>query len=1258
MRDRLTESPLVGSHALELFDMVRRPTGSVPSLTLMDAENIELMTCTMTMLESMQHVAIAAAVLDRTAPGGGEALVEATAALAAAVETGLESAVDLHDVTRRAWRVTGADVEREVMIEIDRQLSIIDGQLAQDMLTRDETYDDDEIDDEMSEEHDNCAERTQRVIDTRVKVGGGRAIASVGAVRGALRGAVPWNDNAWCGRRTMSGSGITAQIMRELKNTEDLPQWATHCLDQYDRLPGSAREKQEIAKGQVIPATQTCDLVQRSVRDYKKLNHVPATEDYVDFYGNLWPAMPEGTWYDSGARAPVDPVAPFSQILHALVAAFPRPREVARALSQLQDMKQGGVPWSAYCFKAAEEVRKSKASPDDRSSIYATIRGASNSNTRNLLGSLTMHEELTKQFDEGLLLTWEAMCAAGDKAEQGLKALCWSRNRHEAYSNDIGDPSWVAVVSAEERAKESIHDQERGGLVAAAGLSPELTTFYKQHVEPLKADVQKMAVRQDTMDTKIDGGFANVMQALAAMTAQMGKLEPLADEKPNSRRGSVGSEGSSLGAVTREGRPIPPGSKWTEGGVAICNRCGKEGHIRRTCPLNTQGKSGAKEGDQEGGEREGKESGLPSPRRVADCDNAQVKVNLGGGEATWVERVTSGRCKVNGEERAAVISHRVTLGQVVNHVVSGGETGGWVVAAAPVLDYTPKVEGWRAPSAEEETDRGEALCLNLCSLCEASSCTGHPDSNSPLIVSPRSNLRGAVAESVHGSVASISPEDDEEAFHGKGGTSWRTVRGRASQRRVEVVPKGIGDDNPYQVLALQMKEGPFKCFIAQWKESEVRRCRAQPVADAAEDRFVRRWVERWRQVNKGERDNKKGVRSGEKGFAAQRRGLSRWYQQLVVRTPYQQANKESQRLWGDWDPLDNPAVSHGYGSRVEYEDARRAERAAKTPAVCDSAEKCFVTRSAASPNGLLKQAEVGSAGRGEEEQARELSEEVVGRDGRGPKVLTRACHVSLISSLDPSAGFSGEAQRGEEFGQDKTKPFIQAAGREVGWGDGRRQDTERTRRKGREGQESIEGQTHTLLAQDDALNSANEWSLPPKERTMSEWWRDRQDDLTQRGVAEGWSEEIASDTEAEREGAGRSESGPVLPRLHHRDSTELGAGEDLATSRGEDLVSQPKRATEEVASHLVSEWVAEVAYWGTAAAVAQRPELARAVRIDATAPREVVESIEEVEGWMLQGEPYVHQGEPCVQLAGHRLGREVGEVEEEMWGEPCWAVRD
>ena len=690
--------------------------------------------------------------------------MEATAALAAAVETGLESAVDLHDVTRRAWRVTGADVEREVMIEIDRQLSIIDGQLAQDMLTRDETYDDDEIDDEMSEEHDNCAERTQRVIDTRVKVGGGRAIASVGAVRGALRGAVPWNDNAWCGRRTMSGSGITAQIMRELKNTEDLPQWAAHCLDQYDRLPGSARVKQEIAKGQVIPATQTCDLVQRSVRDYKKLNHVPATEDYVDFCGNLWPAKPEGTWYDSGARAPPDPVAPFSQILHAFVAAFPRMREVARALSQLQDMKQGGVPWSAYCFKAAEEVRKSKASPDDRSSIYATIPGASNSNTRNLLGSLTMQEELTKQFDEGLLLTWEAMCAAGDKAEQGLKALCWSRNRHEAYSNDIGDPSWVAVVSAEERAKESIHDQERGGLVAAAGLSPELTTFYKQHVEPLKADVQKMAVRQDTMDTKIDGGFANVMQALAAMTAQMGKLEPLADEKPNSRRGSVGSEGSSLGAVTREGRPIPPGSKWTEGGVAICNRCGKEGHIRRTCPLNTQGKSGAKEGDQEGGEREGKESGLPSPRRVADCDNAQVKVNLGGGEATWVERVTSGRCKVNGEERAAVISHRVTLGQVVNHVVSGGETGGWVEAAAPVVDYTPKVEGWRAPSAEEETDRGEALCLNLCSLCEASSCTGHPDSNSPLIVSPRSNLRGAVAESVHGSVASISPEDDEERF--------------------------------------------------------------------------------------------------------------------------------------------------------------------------------------------------------------------------------------------------------------------------------------------------------------------------------------------------------------------------------------------------------------------------------------------------------------------------------------------------------------
>ena len=191
MRDRLTESPLVGSHALELFDMVRRPTGSVPSLTLMDAENIELMTCTMTMLESMQHVAIAAAVLDRTAPGGGEALVEATAALAAAVETGLESAVDLHDVTRRAWCVTGADLEREVMIEIDRQLSIIDGQLAQDMLTRDETYDDDEIDDEMSEEHDNCAERTQRVIDTRVKVGGGESHRLGRSREGSVKGGRP-----------------------------------------------------------------------------------------------------------------------------------------------------------------------------------------------------------------------------------------------------------------------------------------------------------------------------------------------------------------------------------------------------------------------------------------------------------------------------------------------------------------------------------------------------------------------------------------------------------------------------------------------------------------------------------------------------------------------------------------------------------------------------------------------------------------------------------------------------------------------------------------------------------------------------------------------------------------------------------------------------------------------------------------------------------------------------------------------------------
>jgi hypothetical protein len=32
--------------------------------------------------------------------------------------------------------------------------------------------------------------------------------------------------------------------------------------------------------------------------------------------------------------------------------------------------------------------------------------------------------------------------------------------------------------------------------------------------------------------------------------------------------------------------------------------------------------------------------------------------------------------------------------------------------------------------------------------------------------------------------------------------------------------------------------------------------------------------------------------------------------------------------WGDWDPMDNPAISHGYTSRAGYEAAKRAEHPA------------------------------------------------------------------------------------------------------------------------------------------------------------------------------------------------------------------------------------------------------------------------------------------------------------------------------------------
>ena len=39
-------------------------------------------------------------------------------------------------------------------------------------------------------------------------------------------------------------------------------------------------------------------------------------------------------------------------------------------------------------------------------------------------------------------------------------------------------------------------------------------------------------------------------------------------------------------------------------------------------------------------------------------------------------------------------------------------------------------------------------------------------------------------------------------------------------------------------------------------------------------------------------------------------------------------SSEHPNVWGDWDPLDNPAISHGYSSRAGYEAARRAEQLA------------------------------------------------------------------------------------------------------------------------------------------------------------------------------------------------------------------------------------------------------------------------------------------------------------------------------------------
>ena len=70
------------------------------------------------------------------------------------------------------------------------------------------------------------------------------------------------------------------------------------------------------------------------------------------------------------------------------------------------------------------------------------------------------------------------------------------------------------------------------------------------------------------------------------------------------------------------------------------------------------------------------------------------------------------------------------------------------------------------------------------------------------------------------------------------------------------------------------------------------------------------------------------------------------YSTGIPATSYQQTNKESPNLWGDWDPLDNPAISHGYSSRAKYEEARQAEHLAKTLAVGDSLEKRFVDAAA------------------------------------------------------------------------------------------------------------------------------------------------------------------------------------------------------------------------------------------------------------------------------------------------------------------------
>ena len=175
----------------------------------------------------------------------------------------------------------------------------------------------------------------------------------------------------------MALQGTQPMGLPELERKEDLSSWHVRCLEADGLYRGHAWERQEAAKAQLRLAVHRCDAVRRKIREWQHNTVVPGHEEYVDVHGYVHPAQEAANWSDVDGEGLPD-VATLSHIIISLILHFPVQREKSKALKTLRNVQQGGRPVGTYLTMVGDLIRKTPATKDDPSSLFAAIQGLSN----------------------------------------------------------------------------------------------------------------------------------------------------------------------------------------------------------------------------------------------------------------------------------------------------------------------------------------------------------------------------------------------------------------------------------------------------------------------------------------------------------------------------------------------------------------------------------------------------------------------------------------------------------------------------------------------------------------------------------------------------------------------------------------------------------------------------------------------------------------------------------------------------------------